>query len=283
MLPALAFAILLDAPLDSVPASYAKEIADFRAHREAEINSDDGWITLVGLHWLKPGENRVGSDPSCEVPLPASAPKRAGAIILGKAGARFVPAPGIQLQEATLRPDEDVLRIGRITFFLIEREGRLAVRVKDNDGEARRAFTGLRWYPTDMAWRIDARFEPWAERHTITFDTSGGVKEQMESPGYVTFVKNGREFRLEPVWDEGKLFFVFRDQTSGKSTYGGARFLYAAPAKNGIISLDFNKAVNPPCVFTPYATCPLPPPQNRLGLQVTAGELMYGENDHRKP
>ena len=105
----------------------------------------------------------------------------------------------------------------------------------------------------------------------------------MESPGYVTFVKNGREFRLEPVWDEGKLFFVFRDQTSGKTTYGGARFLYAEPAKNGIISLDFNKAVNPPCVFTPYATCPLPPPQNRLRVQVTAGELMYGKNDHQKP
>lgn len=268
---------------DSASPAYAREITDFRAHREAEINSDDGWITLVGLHWLKPGENRVGSDPSFEVPLPATAPKRVGVILLDKGTTRFLPAAGIRLKEAALLPDKDVLRIGRIAFFLIEREGRLAVRVKDNDGEARRTFTGLRWYQADTDWKIDGRFTPYPERHTITFDTSAGVKEVMESPGYVSFFKNGREFRLDPVWDEDKLFFVFRDQTSGKSTYGGARFLYAEPAKNGVISLDFNKAVNPPCVFTPYATCPLPPPQNRLAMEVTAGELMYGKNNHVEP
>jgi len=265
---------------DSVPRAYAREIVDFRAHREAEINSDEGWITLVGLYWLKPGENRVGSDPASEVPLPAMAPKRVGVIEMARGAARFRPAPGIKLKDGALRPDEDVLKIGRITFFLVEREGKLGVRVKDNDSEARKGFTGLRWYPVDPGWKIEAHFTPWSEKHTITFDTVAGVKEQMESPGYVTFRKNGRDFHLDPVWDEDKLFFVFRDQTSGKSTYGGARFLYADPAKNGVISLDFNKAVNPPCVFTPYATCPLPPPRNRLTIEITAGELMYGKNNH---
>jgi len=261
------------------PPAYAREIADFRAHREAEINSTDGWITLVGLYWLKPGENRVGSDPSFEVPLPAAAPRSVGVIVMKEGSARFLPAPGSGLREGALRPDQDVLRIGPITFFLIEREGKLAVRVKDNDADARKAFTGLKWYPVDPEWKIEGRLTPWAERHTITFDTIAGVKEEMESPGYVTFSKNGREFRLDPVWDEDQLFFVFRDQTSGKSTYGGARFLYAKPAKDGAISLDFNQAVNPPCVFTPYATCPLPPPQNRLTIEITAGELMYGKNN----
>jgi len=265
---------------DPVPPAYAREIEEFRAHREAEINSDEGWITLVGLYWLKPGENRVGSDPASEVALPATAPKRVGLIVTAHGAAQFRPAPGIKLKDGALRPDEDVLRIGRITFFLVEREGKLAVRVKDNDSEARKAFTGLRWYPVDPGWKLEARFTPWAEKHTITFDTVAGVKERMDSPGYVTFRKNGGEFRLDPVWDEDQLFFVFRDQTSGKSTYGGARFLYADPAKNGVISLDFNKAVSPPCVFTPYATCPLPPPQNRLTIEVTAGELMYGKNSH---
>jgi uncharacterized protein len=279
------FALLLAmwSAADSGSPAYVREIADFRAHREAEINSDDGWITLVGLHWLKQGENRVGSDPSSEVPLPTRAPKRVGIIVMNKDGARFVPASGIGLKEGPLRPDKDVLRVGRITFFLVEREGKLAVRVKDNDSDARKAFTGLRWYPADPAWKIEGRFTAWAERHTISFDTVAGVKEVMESPGYVTFSRNGQDFRVDPVWDEGQLFFVFRDQTSGKSTYGGARFLYAKPAKNGIISLDFNKAVNPPCVFTPYATCPLPPPQNRLTIEIAAGELMYGKNNHIEP
>jgi uncharacterized protein len=253
---------------------------DFRAAREAEINSDDGWITLVGLHWLKPGVNRVGSDPASEVRLPEKAPRQVGSIIVNGKEARFEPAPGVALSAMALRPDKDILAIGRIRFFLIEREGKLAVRVKDSDSAARKEFTGLRWYPMDPAWKIEAKFHPYTERHTIVFNTMAGVKESMDSPGYVTFHKNGREFRLDPVTEDNTLFFVFRDLTSGKTTYGGARFLYAEPAKDGIVVMDFNQAVNPPCVFTPYATCPLPPPQNRLTLNVNAGELMYGKINH---
>lgn len=255
--------------------------ADFRAQREFEINSNDGWITLVGLHWLKPGVNRVGSDPASEVPLPDKAPRQVGNIVVSGKEARFEPTHGGALAERTLRPDKDIITVGTIRFFLIERQGKLAVRVKDSDSAARKAFTGLRWYPIDPAWKIEAAFHPYADRHTIVFNTmAAGVKESMDSPGYVTFSRNGREFRLDPVTEENQLFFVFRDQTSGKTTYGGARFLYAEPAKNGIVVLDFNQAVNPPCVFTPYATCPLPPPQNRLALEVTAGELMYGKINH---
>lgn len=261
----------------------AADYSAFRAAAEKEINSDQGWITVVGLDWLKQGENRVGSDPSFEVPLPGRAPKRVGVIVYKGTQAAFQPAPGLRLKAGPLRPNKDVVHLGRIQFFLIEREGKLAVRVKDADAPARKQFTGLKWFPPDPAWRIEAKFTSFAERHTITFDTMAGVKEEMVSPGYATFRKDGREFRLDPVWEDHRLFFVFRDRTGGKSTYAGARFLYADAPRNGTVLLDFNQAVNPPCVFTPYATCPLPPPQNRLPIEVIAGERLDGPGSHAPP
>ena len=159
---------------------------------------------------------------------------------------------------------------------------KLGVRIKDNDSAARREFTGLKWYPPDPSWRVQAKFVPWDKPHAVTFDTAVGVKETDESPGYVTFQRDGKEYRLEPVVDDNELWFVMRDQTSGKTTYGASRFLYAAMPKDGVkragtVEIDFNRAENPPCVFTDFATCPLPPPQNRLPLAVTAGEQMYGK------
>jgi len=272
MLPLLALATLL-----------AGDYSAFHAAREKEIASGDGWITLVGPHWLRQGENRVGSDPSADVPLPEKAPREAGVVVLRGNQAWFQPASGVHIAPRRLRPDADVIQLGRIKFFLIEREGKLAVRVKDQDAPARKEFTGLKWFPIDPAWKIEATFTAFAERHTISFNTMAGVKEEMDCPGFVTFRKDGREFRLDPVEEDHRLFFVFRDLTSGKSTYGGARFLYADPPRNGKVVLDFNEAVNPPCVFTSFATCPLPPPQNRLSIEVNAGELMYGENNHVYP
>ena len=204
----------------------------------------------------------------------------------------FSPGPGVPVLfngkpaiETDLKSDADpkydVLDIGRVRFFIIKREDKLGVRVKDNDSAARREFTGMRWYPIDPSWRVQATYTPWDKPHPVTFDTAVGLKEQDESPGYVTFLRNGKEYRLEPVVDEGQLWFVMRDQTSGKATYGASRFLYADLPKNGLkksgtVELDFNKAENPPCVFCNFATCPLPLPQNRLALAITAGEQMYG-------
>jgi hypothetical protein len=265
---------------------YDAAIQEFRASRQTEIAGQDGWITLAGLFWLKDGKNRVGSDESFEVALPASAPKSMGTIVVGNGSAKFIPAPGIPAKETgfVANDEKSAVAIGSVRFFLIRRENKLAVRVKDSESPARKQFTGLAWYPVDPSWRLSAKFTPWPEKRTITFTTAAGIKESMISPGYVTFSRNGREFRLDPVLDEGKLFFVIRDQTSGKTTYGAARFVYAAfpstgLSKPGTVWLDFNEAVNPPCMFTPYATCPLPPPQNRLPIEVTAGEKLYGK-DH---
>ena len=260
------------------PSAYQREIAQWRAAREAKLKADDGWLTVVGLHWLSEGESRVGSDPRAEVPLPASTPLRVGTVTLAKGKAHFKPAAGIALKEMDLKPDTepnyDILSLGRVKFYLIQRDDKFAVRVKDNDSAARQRFTTLRWYPVDPSWKIRAKFIP--SPHTVTFDTEVGVKERDESPGYVTFTRGGQEFRLEPVKDGDELFFVMRDHTSGKTTYAASRFLYTALPRNGFVELDFNKAENPPCVFTEYATCPLPPPQNRLKLAVKAGEQTYG-------
>jgi uncharacterized protein (DUF1684 family) len=254
---------------------YTKQIEQFRAAREAELKADDGWLTVVGLHWLKEGANRVGSGLGSDIPLPAAAPAKVGVIELSHGSAKYFPN-GMHAG-VTIKPNTDILAIGRIKFFLIQRPDGLAVRVKDNDSAARREFTHLNWFPIDPSWRFEARYTAFEQPETILLDTQAGGRQQHSSPGYVTFRKEGRDYRLDPVLEGERLFFVIRDQTSGTSTYGGARFLYADLPRDNKVVLDFNQAINPPCVFTPHATCPLPPPQNRLPIAVTAGEMMYGE------
>jgi uncharacterized protein len=279
----------------SSPAAYAASIAQWRAGEEAQLKADDGWLTVVGLTWIKNGESRVGSNPASDVVLPKSAPDRVGTLTLADGKVRFKPAPGLApgavivngqpAREIELKPDVDAtytrVVVGRVKFFIIKREDKFGVRIKDNDSAARREFTGLRWYAVDASWRVNAQYVPYDKPRELTFETLVGVKERDESPGYVRFERNGTEYRMAPTVDGNELWFVMRDATSGKSTYAASRFLYAELPKNGLkqpgpVAIDFNKAENPPCVFTPYATCPLPPPQNRLTLAVTAGEQMYG-------
>jgi uncharacterized protein (DUF1684 family) len=197
------------------------------------------------------------------------------------------PAHGVPLtlngkpaSETALREDDDILAINHLKFYLIRRGDKAGIRLKDNDCAARKHFQGLSWYPVDRSWRIQAKFTSWPAPHSLKFYNTIGQEETEPSPGYVTFQKEGHEFRLEPMLDDGMLFFVLRDQTSGKTTYGASRFLYADPAKDGVAWLDFNQAENPPCAFTAYATCPLPPPQNRLALPITAGEKKYAGSAH---
>lgn len=290
---AMGLAALLALAADTTATGYQRAIAEWRSQREAKLKAEDGWLTVVGLTWLKEGANRVGSNPDFEVRLPKSAPASVGTLTLKAGKVRFMPAPGVAVtingapaRETELKPDIDAsydrLAVGRVKFLILKREGKLGVRVKDNDSTARREFSGLKWYPVDPSWRVTAKYIPFDKPHAVTFDTAVGVKEQDESPGYVTFQRGGKEYRLEPVVDDNELWFVMRDQTSGKTTYGASRFLYAPLPKGGVkqagtVEIDFNKAENPPCVFTDFATCPLPPPQNRLALAVTAGEQMYGK------
>ncbi len=171
-----------------------------------------------------------------------------------------------------------VLEHRSLSFYVIERGERVGVRLKDAESEVLREFTGIDHYPVDPAWRLEARFEPFAEPRMIPVpDITGDVSEQ-PSHGRVVFSLAGAEQSLAPLGPpEGELFLVFGDETNGEETYGGGRFLYVGPPDaEGRLRVDFNKAYNPPCVFTPYATCPLPPPGNRLPLAVRAGEKNFG-------
>jgi uncharacterized protein (DUF1684 family) len=261
-------------------APYPQQIAKFHAEREQEIKRD--WLPLYGLFWLKEGDNAVGSNPRSEVVLPSSAPANVGAFTLRQGKVTFHPAaPGVmklkngqQITAAEVK--DEVFASGTAEFFLIRRGERVAVRVKDYASPVLRRFTHLQWFGVDPSWRITAKFTAWDKPHKLSYDTViPGLREDYESPGYVTFRKDGMDYKLEPVEEDGQLFYVFRDATSGKTTYPAARYLYSDPPRDGVVVLDFNTATNPPCAYTSFATCPLPPPQNRLKLAITAGELMH--------
>jgi hypothetical protein len=278
-----------------VDAPYRAEIEKWRQQREARLKAEDGWLAVAGLFWLKEGPNQFGSGPGNVIALPAgTAPPLAGTFELrqGKVTARVDPtqatvtAAGKPVTTMEVRSDNpgppDVLKIGRLSLQVIERGGRYGIRLRDPEAETRRHFGGLRWFPVREDLRVEARFVPWPAPRTIPIPNVLGQVNDLPSPGYVEFTVDGRSLRLEPVIEEpgaDELFYIFRDQTAGKETYPAGRFLYSPMPKDGAVVLDFNKAYSPPCAFTAYATCPLPPPQNRLPVRVEAGE----KDPHRAP
>lgn len=255
--------------------------------RLARLQSDDGWLTLVGLGWLKEGSNTAGSDGKAVVVFPEGAPASVGTFTRSGTSVSFQPAPGVTVSRGGKpspggavqtdqegRTEPDVFQLGRFRFQVIVRGGRIGVRIKDPEARARKDFKGIPMYPASARWRLTARWEPSNPPTEIAVPNVLGQVERSPSPGTAVFTVDGREYRLTPVLEEGSpdLFFVFADETNRTETYGAGRFLYAAPAKDGTVILDFNRAYNPPCAFSAFATCPLPPRQNRLALRVDAGE-----------
>ncbi len=283
----------LPAPGETPASPYLAELAAWRAEREAKLRSDTGWLTVAGLFWLEPGRTRFGSGPDCPVRLPPSAPAQAGELELAAGRARYTLAQGVAATidgrpaplEGALRADREsqptVLAFGPVTLFVIQRGERVGVRVKDRESAARLGFEGLEWYPASEQWRVEARFVPHRAPRTVAVPNVLGQVQEMPSPGYVVFSVRGRELRLDPVLeapDADELFFIFRDATTGHTTYAAGRFLYTPLPRDGRVVLDFNKAQNPPCAFTPWATCPLPPKQNRLDAAIEAGERHTGRH-----
>lgn len=262
------------------PAAHRAEVEEWRAGRYEALRRDHGWLTLSGLAWLKPGVNRVGSDPSADVVLPGG-PADVGTLTVTPDG---VVASGSWLHDG--RPVEDLplvddrdgeqtlFELGSLRLCLIERGGRLALRTWDLDASARRDFAGIDHWSVDPSWRLEARFEPTPGRTLAVSDVLSTV-EAKESPGDVVFEIGGVAHRLQGLsgGPTGELWLVFGDATNGHETYGGGRFLYtASPAADGSVVVDFNRAYNPPCVFSPYATCPLPWSANVLPIRIEAGE-----------
>lgn len=263
-------------------AAHAAEVEAWRAGRYESLRRDHGWLTLAGLGWLKPGVNRLGSAPNADVRLPAG-PAFAGTVRVTDAGpvadGAFTrggrPVAGMPLEtDAAGAPT--LLELGALHLCVIERGGRLAIRTWDTDAALRRDFDGVDHWPVDAAWRLRARYEA-TPGVTLTVPDVIGVAEEQATPATVAFEVDGATYRLQGLrgGERGELWLVFGDATNGVETYGGGRFLYTdAPEPDGTVVVDFNRAYNPPCVFTPYATCPLPWPANRLPIRVEAGERL---------
>ncbi len=263
---------------------------EWHAQRIERLQAEDGWLTLVGLFWLEEGEQSVGSAPGNDLDFPDNTPAKLGTFTRQGNTARFQPAPGVSITRngqpftgGALQTDEkgapDVLKLGSVSFQLILRGDKLGVRVRDTQAPARKAFNGIPTYPASPQWRVEARFEPAETPRTIQVPNVLGTVEEMKAPGTLVFTVDGKEHRLTPVEDgSGGLFIIFADTTNRDATYGAGRFLSADMPKDGRVVLDFNRAYNPPCAFTKFATCPLPPKGNRLALRVEAGEKRYADH-----
>lgn len=269
---------------------YTKEIEDWRVEHENELETDNGWLTVAGLFWLKDGVNTVGAGSGFDVELTENFKQgKFGEIEFQNGAAKLKVENGVEalndgknVSEINLVSDENgkptLIQTGSQTFYLIKREDRYGIRLKDKNSIERVNFKGLKWFPVDKSYKVTAKFEPFAEPKEVLIPNVLGGSFKMKSPGVLRFKLKGKKYTLQPVEEDDKLFIIFRDLSSRTETYGAGRFLYAAKPVNGKVILDFNKAENPPCAFTKYATCPLPPQQNRLDIEIKAGEKRYGEH-----
>ena len=273
---------------------YTADVDKFRQQREAKLTSDTGWLTIAGLYFLTKPETTFGSAADNDVVLPAGAPAKAGTFVLAKDGraVSLRPEGGMTYQllggksfagghiksDGEGPPDRLVFGPMSDVQVWIHMSGeRPAIRVRDKNNHLRKVFTGMKWFPVNASYRIEGTFEPFDKPKHFQVPNMLGDIDDMESPGHVKFTLNGKEHNMLAITeDEENFWFIFRDLTSGEETYPAARFLYTGrPDGNGRVTLDFNRAENPPCAFNPYATCPLPPPENRLQVKVEAGEKIY--------
>ncbi len=270
-------ALALAAAAGPAADRFAAEWSAWHARRIERLRAPDGWLALVALDWLGPRENRLPGLPGTftveggKVRLTAA--ERDGYVLRGK------PVTSAVLATDASPGGPDKLALGTRTVTVIDRGGKLAVRVWDAESPVRKAFAGIDAFPPDPRWRIEARWEPYATPRRIEVPSVVGIPSLETAPGRAHFEIDGRPLALEPTLEEdGSLFFVFRDRTAGKDTYGAGRFLGAPAPKDGRVVLDFNRATNPPCAFTKYATCPLPRPENVLPVRIDAGEKRWGEH-----
>ena len=274
-------------------SSWQRDLLAWRAQRATSLQAPEGWLSLIALGWLKEGDNSFGSAEDSRVQIAGKVPAHIAIVRLERGGLRLLPpaegfpkelmVDGQPAKEQALVADDadkpSKLTIGTLTIIVIHRDDQFALRVKDLQAPTRVSFHGLRWYAPNAAYRVHARWIPYNPPRVLDIPTVLGTTTHMPAPGVAEFTLDGQVVRLEPVLEDPKstdLFFIMRDATSKTATYGAGRFLYSAMPADGQVVLDFNKAYNPPCAFTPYATCPLPPAENRLAVRIEAGEKRYG-------
>lgn len=259
-------------------STYEESIRAWQQRRGAGLRASDSWLTLAGLFWLKPGDNTIGSAPSNDFVLPkGSAPGRVGRLHVEGSQVRFIDAREGSRTLSYSEENPDVVRAGSISFYVIKRGERLAVRAKDSASPVLRNFRGMTYFPVNPALHFRAKFV--SERKMIPIRNVVEQTDQEESPGVVEFTYRGEQYRLRPIYEGKTLFFLFKDPTNKTETYQAGRMLNTPLPMHGTVDLDFNHSYNPPCTFTPYATCPLPPKENTLPFPVTAGEKRYGNGE----
>jgi len=271
------------------PAEHRAQVEAWYQDREARLRSPNGWLALVGLHWLEPGENRFGTDLDNEIVLGGSGvPPRAGTLHLDGSAVRLAhyPDPGLRFDGAPAGPmrladdasgEPTLLELGSLRLHLIRRGDRIGLRVRDHQATALAGFRGVDRFPIDPSWRVIGRLEPSKAGTVEIVDVTGRVSHE-PTKGAFAFERDGVMWRLTALAgdDAGGLWLIFGDATNARETYGGGRYLYTEPAApDGTVVADFNLAYNPPCAFSSFATCPLPPAENRLNLRIEAGERMY--------
>lgn len=278
---------------------FVRQQQAWRDERTANLTKPDGWTSLVGMHWIERGAHYVGSDPDNGIRL-AMGPAHLGLLDRKGEKLRFTPEKGVALtldgqpvggavdllsDDVDTGPSKLAFDDGKGIATVIKRGDRYALRVRHADAATRTGFKGIDYWPADAAWVVNGRFVAHPAGKTIPIANIIGTTDEMPNPGVVEFERDGQVFRLEAL-DEGgdELFLVFADRTSGKGSYPAGRFLYAPrPDAQGRMTLDFNHAYNPPCAFTAFATCPLPPNENRLDLAITAGEKTYHHEEPATP
>jgi uncharacterized protein len=289
---------LLPVPAAAQETSWQKDNAAWREQHKAELLKPDGWLALVGLEWLQPGDNFVGSASDNKIHLAVGPAHLAILHLEGETVTLSPPAGGFPpdflvdgapAKSQSLRAEANKdklsprLNIGDLSMYVIRREARFALRIKDSHSPAITRFHGLRWYAPDPGYRVNAKWIPYLPHKTITLATLVGTNYDQPVPGVAEFNLAGKTFRLEPVLEDpavAKLFFILRDKTSSSTTYEACRFLYTGFPTNGLdkpgeLVLDFNRLENPPCAYTPFSTCPLPPAGNRLPIPLPVGEQRY--------
>lgn len=279
------------APMSATEAQYQSEESLWRIQRQEELTKPDGWSSLIGLHWLTLQSHYVGSSARSGIRI-AIGPESLGMFQRNGGKVFFTPERGLALtlddqplkgrvemkDDSTGSPSVLGFDEGKGKLTVIERGGNRALRVKHADAPTRTQFKGLDYWPADRDWRVEATFVPNPAGTTLPIATIIGTTENMPNPGALEFQRDGKPYRIEAL-DEGDhvLTLIIADRTSGHESYGAGRYLEVPlPDANNKVVIDFNRAYNPPCAFTPFATCPLPPNQNRLDLAITAGEKRYG-------
>ena len=272
--------------------AHVAEIDAWHHQLLADLTGEQGWLNLAGLFWLDEGETSFGTDPSHRIVLPeGTALATVGRFVRKGEAVQMILAPNVAVDidsisvqgAVAMYPEPPVVRLGPLVWYVIQRGERLGVRLRNLEHPAVAQFEGIDRYPVDGTWRVQARLEPHADSTFIRVPNILGYVTETFSPGVLVFERDGITHRISPVIDHetNDYFLIFADATNGTETYNAGRFLHAPFVDaSGLTYLDFNKSYNPPCAFTEYATCPLPPEENRLGVAVYAGEKKWAGDLH---